>query len=71
MAGVKRVERDPEEIVHVHVQPGRTVTLHRGLTYGDRGTLQLPWREAEPLLAAGDVALVDPENVPEVSTLPG
>lgn len=67
MPGVKR---DAEEIVHVHVKPGRSVTLHRGLTYGDRGTLQLAWRDAEALVAAGDVEIVDPQHLPDVAQRP-
>jgi hypothetical protein len=61
--------KHPDETVHLQVKPGRTV-LYQGKAFGDRGTIQAPRRDAETLLKAGDVTLVDPESVPEVSTIP-
>jgi hypothetical protein len=66
----KKKQRDPDAIVHVHVKPGRTLVLADGCTYGDRATPQVPGRVADELLAAGNVAEVDPAQVPDVATVP-
>ncbi len=65
----KAPESDPAEIVHVNVKPGRTVIL--GVkAFGDRATLQLPRRDAESLIASGDVEAVDPARLPDVAERP-
>ncbi len=63
------MKRNPDDIVHLHVKPGHTA-LYKGKAYGDRGTLQAPWRDAELLLKAGDVQLVEPDAVPDVGERP-
>lgn len=65
----KTVKRDPGEIVHLQVKVGHTA-LYQDKAFGDRGTIQAPWRDAEALLQAGDVEVVDPDKVPEVSERP-
>jgi len=35
--------------------------------FGDRATIQAPGRDAEELLAGGDVELVEPHEVPDVA----
>jgi len=62
-------KRAPGEIVHLQVKPGHTA-LYQGKAFGDRGTIQAPWRDAELLLRAGDVEQVDPAAVPEASQRP-
>ena len=62
-------KRNPADIVHLQVKKGHTA-LYKDRAYGDRGTLQAPWRDAELLLKAGDVDLVDPAAVPDVGDLP-
>jgi len=61
--------RDPNQIVHLQVKAGH-VALYQGKAFGDRGTLQAPWRDAELLLRAGDVDLVEPDKVRDVGDLP-
>lgn len=62
-------KRNPDEIVHLQVKIGHTA-LYQSKAFGDRGTLQAPWRDADLLLRAGDVDLVEPDRVPEVSQRP-
>jgi len=62
-------KRNPNEVIHLQVKPGRTA-LYQGKAFGDRGTLQAPWRDAELLLRAGDVEQVKPDQVPDVGELP-
>ncbi len=62
-------QRNPNEIVHLQVKRGHTA-LYQGKAYGDRGTLQAPWRDAELLLKTGDADLVEPDQVPDVGDLP-
>ena len=60
-------KKNPNEIVHVHVKPGETVVLGEH-AYGDRGTLQVPRHVAEGL--KGQVDEVDPNEVPDVGSIP-
>ncbi len=69
MVPTKTTKRDPDEIVHVQVKIGHTA-LYQGKAYGDRGTLQIPRRDADAMLQTGDVYEVKPDEVPEVSDLP-
>lgn len=69
MAPTKTTKRDPDEIVHVQVKIGHTA-LYLGKAYGDRGTLQMPRRDAEAMLQTGDVELIDPSRVPDVGERP-
>ena len=62
-------KRNPDEIVHLHVKKGHTA-LYQGKAFGDRGTIQAPWRDAELLLKAGDVEQVHPDQVPDAGDLP-
>lgn len=62
-------KRDPDEIVHLQVKTGQTV-LYQGKAFGDRGTIQAPWSEAETLLKDGQVEQVDPNEVPDVGERP-
>jgi hypothetical protein len=47
--------------------PGRTVVLADGCSYGDRATLRVPGRLADELLADRNVEEVDPAAVPDVA----
>jgi hypothetical protein len=60
---------DPDQIIHLQVKPGHTA-LYQDKAFGDRSTLQAPRRDAELLLKAGDVELVEADQVPDVGTLP-
>jgi hypothetical protein len=57
---------DPETTYHLQVRKGKTV-VHDRLAFGDRATLQVSGRDAEGLLAGGDVELVEPHEVPDVA----
>jgi len=59
-------DRDPAEIVHLHVRKGQTV-IYDGKAYGDRATLQAPRFSAQRLLDAGVVDEVDSREVPDVA----
>lgn len=65
----KTVRRDPGETVHLQVKPGQ-VALYQDKAFGDRGTIQAPWRDAKLLLKAGDVVQVEPDQVPDVGDRP-
>jgi hypothetical protein len=51
------------------VKPGATV-VYDGRAYGDRGTLQVPRYSADGLLKEGKCYVVDPNEVPDVATIP-
>ena len=61
-------KRNPDETVHLHVKPGRTA-IYEGRAYGDPGTLQMTWRDAEGMLKEGDVEEVDPAAVPDAGAV--
>jgi len=63
------MKRNPDTVVHLQVKPGDTA-LYLGKAYGDRGTIQAPWRDAEVLLKAGHVEQVKPDAVPDVGDMP-
>ena len=62
-----KTKRDPDEIIHLHVKAGHTLR-HQGKAFGDRGTVQVAWRDAESMLKDGDVEQVDPANLPDAAT---
>jgi hypothetical protein len=62
-----RKKQDPNEIVHIHVKPGRVVA-YDGRTYGDRATLQVPRRYL--VHVEGEYDEVNPAKVPDVGELP-
>jgi hypothetical protein len=57
-------KQDLDEIVHLQVKPGATVT-YRNIIYGDRATLQVPRRDLDRV--AGAYEQVDPAKVPDVA----
>jgi hypothetical protein len=61
-------KRNPDETVHLQVKPWHTAVFE-GRAYGDRGTLQMTWREAERMLKDGDVVEVDPAAVPDAGAV--
>jgi hypothetical protein len=56
--------KDPNEIVHVMPQAGKTA-LYEGKVYGDRATLQVRRRELDEI--SGPYEEVDPAKVPDVA----
>jgi hypothetical protein len=61
-------DRDPDQTVCLQVKVGATV-VYNHIAYGDRATLQVPGRDADGLLATGDVYEIDPDDVPDVATV--
>jgi hypothetical protein len=66
MTQAKRKPLDSDATYHLTIKAGRVVVYDR-LAFGDRATLQVPGRDAEGLLAGGDVELVEPDQVPDVA----
>jgi hypothetical protein len=62
----KAPKLDPDRTYHLQVKPSKTAT-YGTLVFGDRATIQAPGRDAEELLAGGDVELVEPHEVPDVA----
>jgi hypothetical protein len=61
-----RRKQDPNEIVHLQVKPGETVS-YGGFVFGDRATLQV--RRGDLDRVEGKFAEVDPAQVPDVAKL--
>jgi hypothetical protein len=59
-------QTNPDEIVHLQVQPGETV-IYNNIAYGDRATLQV--RRGDLNRVDGRYAEVDPNEVPDVATV--
>jgi hypothetical protein len=58
---------DPNEILHLQVKPGQTVT-YRDHAYGDRATLQV--RRGDLGEVQGKYEEVKPQDVPDVGERP-
>lgn len=60
-------KKNPDEILHLQVQPGATVT-YQDRAYGDRATLQV--RRGDLDQVHGKYTEVDPSQVPDVGERP-
>ncbi len=56
-------EQNPDEIVHLQVQPGGTA-IYQDRAYGDRATLQVCRGDVDQV--EGPVEEIDPNEVPDV-----
>lgn len=60
-------KKNPDEIVHLQVKPDATV-VYRGSAYGQGATLQV--RRGDRGQVDGPVTEVDPNELPDVGSLP-